>query len=373
MADAFKIDGHKYSYHPEHSSNVINYVKNPSDPAFKRAFQLQHPKYIELSPVGACNHRCTFCAVDYIGYKSIFMDFLKYKNSIDSMIGNGCGSIMFAGEGEPLLHPQISDFVNYTKEVGNIDTSFTTNAFKLTPSFVEQSLHNISWIKVSFNGGNRETYAKIHRTKSSDFDQVVDNIRNAVSYKKANNLTTAFGMQILLLPDNEDSIHDLCQLAIDLEVDYVVIKPYSQHKFSDTHTYENIDYSQYLDFEKELSQYNSDKFNVIFRINTIKNWISQNENRYCHCYATPSAWAYVMADGSVYSCSAYLLDDRFLLGNINDHSFGQIWESDVRLNHANFVMHELDINECRVNCRMDQVNRYLDGIINSKIEHINFI
>ena len=72
---------------------------------------------------------------------------------------------MFAGEGEPLLHPEISEFVNFTKEFGGIDTSFTTNAFKLSGQFVEKSLKNISWIKVSFNGGNRDTYASIHRTK----------------------------------------------------------------------------------------------------------------------------------------------------------------------------------------------------------------
>jgi GTP 3',8-cyclase len=373
MTDTFKIDSHKYSYHPDHSSTVINYIKDPRNPAFKQAFKAQHPKYIEVSPVGACNHRCTFCAVDYIGYKSIFMDFEKFKASIDSMKDRGCGSIMFAGEGEPLLHPAISDFVNYTKEQGNIDTSFTTNAFKLTSGFVEKSLHNVSWIKVSFNGGNRDTYSKIHRTNPSDFDKVVDNIRSAIAYKNHNGLSTAFGMQILLLPDNKESLHDLCHLAVDIGVDYVVIKPYSQHKFSDTHIYENIDYSQYVGLEQEFTQYNSDNFNVVFRINTINNWISQKQNRYCHCYATPSAWSYVMADGTVYSCSAYLLDKRFVLGNINDQTFAEIWESQKRLDHASFVLNELDINECRVNCRMDQVNRYLDDIINSKVDHINFI
>ena len=373
MADTFKIDSHKYSYHPNHSSKVINFVNQPNDSSIREAYKLQHPKYIEVSPVGACNHRCTFCAVDYIGYKSIFMDIEKYKESITSMKGKGCGSIMFAGEGEPLLHPEIAEFVNFTKESGGIDTSFTTNAFKLSTKFVESSLKNISWIKVSFNGGNRETYANIHRTNAKDFDVVVENIMSAVDYKNSNGLKTAFGMQILLLPDNKDSIHDLCVLAKEIGVDYVVIKPYSQHKFSETHTYENIDYSQYLGMEKELSQYNSDDFNVIFRINTINNWISQNQDRYCHCYATPSVWSYIMADGEVYSCSAYLLDERFTLGNINQQSFGDIWESEKRLEHANFVMNDLDINECRVNCRMDQVNRYLDSVVNSKIDHMNFI
>ena len=62
------------------------------------------------------------------------------------------------------------------------------------------------------------------------------------------------------------------------------------------------------------------KFSVVFRANTINSWISQNTNRYCKCLATPSMWGYIMADGSVYSCSAYLLDDRFKLGNINENT-----------------------------------------------------
>ena len=44
-----------------------------------------------------------------------------------------------------------------------------------------------------------------------------------------------------------------------------------------------------------------------------------------------------------------------------------------KLKHAKFIQNELDINECRVNCRMNQVNTYLDKIVNKKQEHINFI
>ena len=373
MTDKYLIDSHKYVFHPEHSAKHLQYIRNPADHNSSEAYKQQHPIYIEVSPVGACNHRCTFCAVDYIGYKSIFMDLERYKSSIDSMIGKECKSIMFAGEGEPLLHPNISDFVNYTKEVGGIDTSFTTNAFKLSNDFVHRSLHNVSWIKVSFNGGNSKTYSAIHRTNEKDFDVVVNNLAYAVKYRNSNKLSTAFGFQMLLLPDNVDSVHQLCKLAKEIGLDYVVIKPYSQHKFSNTQQYENIDYSEYLGLEKELTQYNDENFNVIFRVNTIKNWINQNTNRYCHCYATPSTWAYWMADGAVYSCSAYLLDKRFELGNINDHEFDEIWCSDARMKHADYVMNDLDIKECRVNCRMDQVNRYLDSIVNNKIDHINFI
>ena len=96
--DKFLIDSHKYSYHPDHASVVTNYLKNPSNNKYLEDYKNLHPLYIEVSPVGACNHRCTFCAVDYIGYKSTFMDLISYKESIVSMQGKGCKSIMFAGE-----------------------------------------------------------------------------------------------------------------------------------------------------------------------------------------------------------------------------------------------------------------------------------
>jgi len=371
--DKFRIDSHKYSFHPHHSSTVLNYIKNPSSPEYTDKFLRQHPLYIEVSPVGACNHRCTFCAVDYIGYKSVFLDFTIYKQSLDSMIGKGVKSIMYAGEGEPLLHPDISDIVNYTKEACGIDVSFTTNAFKLNERFIESSLKNVSWIKVSFNGGDPLTYSSIHRTSQSDFTIVSNNIRKAVEFRNSNNLDCTIGLQTLLLPDNRDSIHNLCMHAKSLGVDYVVIKPYSQHKFSKTRAYEDIDYSEYLGLEDELREYNTNDFNVIFRINTINNWLSQNDNRYCKCLATPSVWAYIMADGQVYSCSAYLLDDRFSLGNINRDTFDSIWSSDKRLAHSRYILEELDISECRVNCRMDQVNRYLDSVHNQSVPHINFV
>ena len=99
-----------------------------------------------------------------------------------------------------------------------------------------------------------------------------------------------------------------------------------------------------------------------------------NESRYCTCYSTPTMWGYIMASGDVYSCSAYLLDERFKLGNISENTMQEIWQSDKRMQHSKYVMNELDINECRVNCRMNSINHYLDKVIDStKVPHTNFI
>ena len=90
---------------------------------------------------------------------------------------------MFAGDGEPLLNPNIGEIVKDAEEHG-INTSFTTNGVHLTEKFLRNSITNISWIKVSMNAGSAEAYEKIHRTQYSDFEKVWKNLANAISIRK---------------------------------------------------------------------------------------------------------------------------------------------------------------------------------------------
>ena len=124
---------------------------------------------------------------------------------------------------------------------------------------------------------------------------------------------------------------------------------------------------------EKLSEMNREGFNLVFRSNTMKKYMDSDENRYPKCSATPFVWAYVMADGQVYGCSAYLLDKRFEYGNLNEASFQDIWQGEKRKENFHYVRHQLDIHECRRNCRMDEVNRYLYQLSDNRVPHVNFI
>jgi len=365
--DKFLIDSHKLVYHPRRVAQLLEVGDD-----WERA-RAVYPIYLELSPVGACNHRCTFCAVDYIGYQSKMLDVHMLAERIPEMARLGVKSIMFAGEGEPLLHKRINDIVALTHDAG-IDIAFTTNGVLLNQAFVEQSLARVSWIKVSLNAGSAASYAAIHRTRERDFQRVIDNLRVASDYKRLHGLDTAIGVQSLLLPENAHEMVELARICRDqIGADYLVIKPYSQHLFSNTHEYQSVNYQGYLALAEQLEALNTDDFQVIFRAHTMQKHEEKPEERYQKCQATPFVWGYVMADGRVYGCSAYLLDQRFEYGNLNQSTFQEIWQGDKRRENFHYVRQHLDIHECRTNCRMDEVNRYLDRLVNQSVPHINFI
>lgn len=353
--DKYRIDNHKLVYHPERVSDWLN-KKNI------------YPLYAEISPSGACNHRCTYCALDFMGYKPRFLDTKILKARLKEMAGLGLKSAMFAGEGEPLLHPDMAGISVYANKCG-IDTSFTTNAALLKPALTDRILPTASWIKVSINGATPATYGRIHRCNPSDFQRVFANLGYAAELKKKKGYACALGMQMVLLPENAHEAADLARKARDAGMDYLVIKPYSQHPQSITDKYSKIHYAEYEKLASELEKFNRPGFSVIFRLNTMKKW-DEGRRPYDRCLALPF-WTYIDAGGNVWGCSMFLGNEKFRYGNINELSFKKIWEGEKRRKSLKYVC-GMDASACRVNCRMDEINRYLWELKNP-IEHSNFI
>lgn len=377
MNDLYSIDSHKLHLHPSRVSQWLEATDSSNNESKDDSYlklKKVYPLYVEISPCGQCNHRCTFCAVDYIGYKNISIDKSALRHCLADMSYHGIKSVMYAGEGEPLLYAGIDEIINYTKSLG-IDVAITTNATSLTSELSRKCLSSITWIKASINAGNENTYSAIHKTKKSDFNRVFKNLSDAVCLREKHNYKVTLGAQAVLLPENVKSLSSLCEKCRDIGLNYLVIKPYSQQPSSSSTAklYSNLDYSDdnFSDLEESLSSFNTTNFKVIYRENTIAS-LQESERIYSKCYATPMFWAYIMASGDVYGCGAHLLDDRFCYGNIKDSSFSGIWEGDKRSKNLNYVLNELDISSCRKNCRMEHVNRYLWELKNPNT-HVNFI
>ncbi len=354
--DKYLIDSHKLYYHVSRLNDWFN-------------GRLIYPIYMEISPSGACNHRCSYCGLDFMEYRAQFLREEVLKNRLSEMGKLGVKGIMYGGEGEPFLHKYMTDIICQTKLSG-IDVAMTTNGVLLTEDKAEKILSSMEWIKVSLNAGKKNTYAEIHGTKSEDFDRVMDNLKRAVNVRNNKKYSVTIGIQIILLPENENEITLLAKIGKEIGVDYLVVKPYSQHPQSKTTKYSQIKYKDYKYLEDELKAENTEHFSVIFRSNAMTSW-DDAQKCYKKCLALPF-WSYIDSYGNVWGCSVYLKDNNFYYGNINDSSFQEIWEGERRLKSLKWAQETLDVSKCRINCRMDSINQYLWKLKNPP-KHVNFI
>jgi cyclic pyranopterin phosphate synthase len=354
--DELRIDSHKLIFHPK---EVARWLSGED----------VYPLYVEMSPSGACNHRCTFCALDFMEYRPRFLDGAILRERLGEMGRLGIKSVMYGGEGEPFLHREIGEIIVSTKQSG-IDVGITTNGVLFTPALAERVLGSTSWIKVSLNAGDRLTYANMHGTQPEDFDRVVKNLTAAVKLNERIGPGCTIGAQAVLLPENAAGMESLAGICRDIGLRYLVVKPYSQHHKSRTQRYRDVDYSALHALKERLERFNGGDFSVIFRERTMKK-ISRRRRGYERCLALPF-WAYVDAGGNVWGCSAYLGDDAFKYGNIHGQPFEEIWRGERRRRCMEMVCTDLDPEGCRMNCRMDEINLYLWELTHPSA-HVNFI
>lgn len=353
MAENIRMDSHKLIYHPD---VVSRWMKGENI----------YPIELEIGLTNACNHRCIFCAVDYTGYKPDRMDSALLIKNLEELAPKGVKSIIYAGEGEPLLHKDAPDIINRTKSLG-IDTAMSTNGVLLTPEVSRECLKALTWIRFSTAGIREETYQKIQRGRPGDLEKVMFHMEEAVKVKREQRLDTTLGVQLLLLPDNKDEIVEMGKELRKIGVDYFTVKPFSQHPQSQ-HILQ-VDYKEMLELEGAVKELQTDEFKVYFRAHSMKKL--ECKRCYKHCWALPFM-TYVDAKGNIWPCIAFMGKEELKYGNINENSFVEIWEGERRKEVVDYFM-KMDLEKnCRELCRLDEMNRYLDELKNPG-GHVNFI
>ncbi len=353
MAENIRIDSHKLIYHPE---AVASWLRG----------EMIYPIEVEISPSGACNHRCVFCAVDYLGYKPSFLDKDVTLKNIKLMRDKGLKSVICSGEGEPLLNKDISDIVNDIKEMG-VDVAISSNGVLFDREFAETCLKSFTWVRFSVASMEETSYLAIQRPKEGDLEIVKKNIADVVEIKKKLGLRTTIGVQCLLLPGNVGQLSEMAKELRNIGVDYLTVKPFSQHLQSNNQM--EVDYDNLLELSKEISEYATQDFAVYFRVSAMER--VHCEKKYKKCLGLPFM-THIDAKGNVWPCVAHVGVEEFCYGNIYEKSFPEIWEGEQR-QKVTEKLWSMDINKvCREACRLDLINQYLDELKNPG-EHVNFI
>ena len=358
-ANDYHLDGHKLYWHLDRVA------------AWQSGEPIA-PIYVEISPVSFCNHRCVFCGLDFAQGERIRLDTAATCRSLREMARLGVKSVMFAGEGEPLLHSGLVDMVRSAKESG-LDVSITTNGSVGTAELWQELVPLLSWVRFSVDAGSSETYSKVHGVGPSAYEATLKSIKQALAVRGASGSKCTVGVQFLLIRDNLADLEQAIQLFGELDVDYLSFKPYSEHPQmlnKNNFTY-SIDAIETIEAIVERYREAFTKTRIIFRRAATEVY-AKGRKAFSHCFALPF-WGYISSRGDVYTCSVFLNDERFKVGNIMQEDMESILFGERRRASVEYAVKDFSIgDECRVNCRMARINEFLD-VLSQKPEHVNFI
>lgn len=170
----------------------------------------EFPLFIDVEVTSACNLKCPFCATTFRGrmIKKGLMSFETCRKIIDEGAENNLYGVKFNIRGEPLLHPQIHEFVKYAKQKGLIDVYFNTNAMLLNEEMSKKLIDaGLDRLSVSFEGYTKEIYGKYR--VGAEFEMVLSNIENMRLLKKKLGVQyPKIRVQTVMIPELEDTFDE---------------------------------------------------------------------------------------------------------------------------------------------------------------------
>jgi radical SAM protein with 4Fe4S-binding SPASM domain len=125
----------------------------------------------------------------------------------------------------------------------------------------------------------------------------------------------------------------------------------------------------------ECQSFSTPETRIITRDSAVARLAESNSTaQYSRCLSVPYFWFYINARGQMVACSNHMLDERFVLGDLNTRTLSDIWysHSDNKREWLKGVMRGFDVSQCRKACRMDRVNEWLWKIQHPG-SHANFI
>jgi MoaA/NifB/PqqE/SkfB family radical SAM enzyme len=176
---------------------------------------LELPEYIQIEPVGQCNLRCQMCPIQYRndgpeGGAPAFMSFELFQKIIDE--SHRLKHLHLQGLGEPTLHPQFFEMVEYAVQKG-VRVTTNTNLTVMSPRRAERCVSSgLDCMFISVDAATPSTYARIRH--GSRFERVKRNFRFLQAARQvANSRTPDFQIVLVIMRQNLAELPKIVQLA----------------------------------------------------------------------------------------------------------------------------------------------------------------
>jgi radical SAM protein with 4Fe4S-binding SPASM domain len=330
----------KILYHPE---KISSYKEG------KRPF----PVTIEIDLTNRCNHRCSFCFyAEHIGVEADkpSLDTTLIKTRLKEAKELGTKAVSFTGGGEPTIHKDYVNIVEYAHEIG-LDVGTITNGSTITSRNVDTLIKNLQWIRFSVAGGDSESYKKVQGV--DQFDLIMRNIE-LISKRKADlNSNLNIGIRVLATSENIHTLENFAERIKDLNIDYYQIAP---DQFSDDKgLFWNSNQSQQV-FKniKNILESNGIKLLTTMYMATQEN-LDYPQTCYAHFFKIA-----ILAEGDVSFCQNARGEEKYVIGNIKDQNLMEIWEDTKTKEIEKWVRP----NNCGLFCKHMAINNTMEDLMN---------
>jgi len=350
----YNFDGNKLIYHMDRV--YAHYLRG----------EKIYPLHIDLGATKACNARCRYCygVFQKMTGEMIRVDVLKKLLRDAPLLG--IKSMTITGDGEPTINPGIYDAVQTGKQYG-LDIGFATNGIALNPNKIMTLLESLVWMRFNLSAADREAYKFIHGIDA--WDKVQENIVEAVELKRILNENCTIGLQMVLTPETFDNVLKEAEFAIETEVDYFVIKQYSDPGCSTMSPFDMKQYDEMTDTLKKAEAMSNDKTKIIPKYSHIA---MKGKRNYDHCVDCPLLFQ-ISGSGKCYPCGYLFGNDRFCYGDLHKQSLKEILDSEHYWEIIKYMREKFDVHkDCEGCCRHDSCNEFIWDFIHIP-EHLNFI
>jgi MoaA/NifB/PqqE/SkfB family radical SAM enzyme len=327
------------------------------------------PVHIRIKPTNACNQHCYYCS-----YRADNLQLGKDMNErdkipkekmfeiIEDLEGMGVEAITFSGGGEPLIYPYILDTIKRIVKNRKLKFAFITNGVALKEEISELIAEYGSWVRISIDSWDSESYSKHRKVPKEQWDQVIKNIETFSGKTRKCSL----GTYVIVDKNNVTHLFDMAKLFKEIGVHSLKI---SGVVVSDNAEENDRYHSGFFDKAKEeILKAKRILENENFEISDTYHYESGNFKKYYEWCPYLQIRPVIGADLNVYSCQDKAYNQGGLLGSIKSTRFRDFWLN----NKGKFFKINPKV-DCNHHCVANSQNEIILDFLNIYRDHLEFV
>ena len=190
-----------------------------------REGRLVAPVHVRIKPTNMCNHNCWYCAYRndnlHLGEDMDERDQIphaKMQEIVADLVAMGVKAVTFSGGGEPLLYKPLPETIEQLAE-GGISVATLTNGANLKGKVAEALARHATWVRVSVDAWDDESYATARGAKAGEFTRLLENVRAFTN----SGTRCVLGVSLIVGQNNYQHIPDVCRQFRDAGANHVKI------------------------------------------------------------------------------------------------------------------------------------------------------